>query len=729
MANPRDEYDYEPKPEKVKVQKPQKVKKKGGIFGKIVAIGLGFVLGVGSVYGNWALTGLGVALIPIGKTVGLIDYFVPADLYATMFGGTDENDNPTDGIFAPKYAEKRVGDLFGDVGKAIVDASNSDGSLGAFNDTFPIVGTGLDNLLKSLEGISLPVDRDELLEQPFSEIGTYVGEAFMNAPAGDLLSTIVGGEMPEILMMLCYGEEDVDYTVNADGSVTMLRGEKVKLSQLFSRDMTALLDKLTIDSFLTIDPTDPEQETMMAIAYGSADRYTVENGTVVMNQVVYTYEGGCFYDENGDAIVGYFETTRPYTLYIDNGTGEYTTLYADLQKDNTAPIYTDFECTRPLRYKKNTVASLSDSAMGLINDITLASVLGLNPSSHPVLLSLAYGQKGVDYTIEHGEIVMLGDSKPRTIKALSDLGEGLINDIPLSDLINASNEPLVAYLLYGKKGVHYTEIDGEITMNQKFVYVVGNQVYNEYEEKTGSTFDSYNWTYTDENGTTFHCQKDRTGVLLKDGSIATTYLVFADDDYQQKIMFSATTLGDFAGEDNAFSKITSRLTIGELMDNPDGNRLLHLLKNETIDSLPTAIDTLKLVDVYPDMIYDEYGNLNGEWEYMFKDPTTGKIHTEYTINDMNKLVNNMKENIQHATLYDLQKHGLIDEDLDLDIEIKREISLQGGKYYHDFTSDPELYFLVEHPEIRYIGELSVTQTMTYMLVVFEVISEVELELS
>ena len=129
------------------------------------------------------------------------------------------------------------------------------------------------------------------------------------------------------------------------------------------------------------------------------------------------------------------------------------------------------------------------------------------------------------------------------------------------------------------------------------------------------------------------------------------------------------------------------------------------------------------------MIFDEYGNLNGEWEYMFKDPTTGQIHKEYTINDMNKLVNNMKENIQHATLYDLQKHGLIDEDLDLDIEIKREISLQSGKYYHDFTSDPELYFLVEHPEIRYIGGLSVTQTMTYMLVVFEVISEVELELA
>ena len=62
MANSRDEYDYEPKLEKVKVQKPQKVKKKGGIFGKIVALGLGFVLGVGSVYGSWALTGLGVAL-------------------------------------------------------------------------------------------------------------------------------------------------------------------------------------------------------------------------------------------------------------------------------------------------------------------------------------------------------------------------------------------------------------------------------------------------------------------------------------------------------------------------------------------------------------------------------------------------------------------------------------------------------------------------------------------
>lgn len=729
MANPRDEYDYEPKPEKVKKEKPvQKTKKKGGIIGKIVALGLGFVLGVGSVYGSWALTGLGVALIPIGKTVGMIDYFVPADVYATMFGGTDENDNPTAGILAPEYAEKRVGGLFGDVTKAIIGVSNSNGSIGALNDTFPIIGTGVDELLKSLNDLSLDVDRDELLEQPFSSLGKYVGDAFMNAPAGDVLGSIVGGEMPEILMMLCYGEKDVDYTVDADGKVSMINGEKIKLNELFSQDMTALLDNVTIDTFLTIDPTDPEQEMMMSIAYGDPERYTVQNNSVIMNQIVYTYENGTFYDEEGVAIAGSFTRPQsgsdPYVLSIDNGTGTMTTLYAKLKNDNSAPVYIDFACSVPLRYKKNTVASLSESAKNIINDVTLESVLNLNDKSHPVLLSLGYGTKGVDYKIENGEIVMLGDSTPRTIKDLTDLGGNLINDIPLSDLIGNSEETLVNYLLYGKENVHYKKDGDTVTMQQKFIYVANGDIYNEYEELLDDlTFNTRFETYV-EDETTYYCTVDKFDVLLKNGEYATKYLVYADEYYEDEILFSATTLGDFSGKNNLFSKITSRLTIGELMTNIDDNRILHLLKDETIASLPTAINTLKLTNVYPDMIYDKYNNLSGEWEYLLTDPTGNMAPEEYTINDMDKLISNMKQNIQHATLNDLQKHGLIESDTDLQIEIKREISLHGGAYYHNFLWEPELDFLYDY-SLRYIGDLTVSQTMTYMLVVFEVVSDWE----
>lgn len=735
MANPRDDYDYEPKPEKVKKEKPQKkVKKKGGFFGKFVAVALGFILGVGSVYGSWALTGLGIALIPVGKTIGAVDFFAPElNLFETVFGGTDENDNPTAGILDIKYSEGNLGDIIADVTKAVQGAINTDGNISALNETFPIIGTGIDNLLKSLDGLSLPVDRDDLMDQPFNDLGKYIGEAFMNAPAGDVLGTIVGGEMPEILMMLCYGEKDVDYTVDADGKVTMLNGEKIKLNELFSRDMTALLDNLAIDAFIAIDPEDPEQEMMMSIAYGSTDRYSVINSQVVMNQIVYTYEDGSFYDEEGSiiscTITSPQNTGDPYTLQIDDGSGTVKTLYAKVQKDNSAPVYTDFECQNPLRYKKNTVASLSESAQGLINDITLASVLGLNPDSHPVLLSLAYGTKGTDYKIENDEIIMLGESTPRTIKDLTELGENLINDIPLSDLISASDSALVTYLLYGKENVHYTKNGDTIVMNQRFIYVKNDKVYNEYEEVLSNvSFDDDTLIYT-EGDNEYYCDLENYHIQLKDGTIVDQYTLFADEDKNDELYFTATTLGDFAGENNAFNNLTSRLTIGELMTVDESNRILHLLKDETIKTLPTAINQLKLVDVYPDMIYDKYGNLNGEWEYMFKDPVSGDVHTEYTINDMNKLVNNMKENIQHATLYDLRSHGLIEESTNLDIEIKRHISLRSGQYEHNFETDHELSFLVEHPEIQYIGDLSVSQTMTYMLVVFDVISEVEIELA
>lgn len=735
MANPRDDYDYEPQPEKVKKEKPQKkAKKKGGFFGKLVAVALGFILGVGSVYGSWALTGLGIALIPVGKTVGAVDFFAPElNLFETVFGGTDENDNPTAGILDIKYSEGNLGDIIKDVTKAVQGAISTEGNISALNETFPIIGTGIDNLLKSLDGLSLDVDRDELMEKPFNDLGKYIGEAFMNAPAGDVLGTIIGGDMPEILMMLCYGEKDVDYTVDADGNVTMVSGEKIKLNELFTQDMTALLDNLTIDAFISIDPNDPEQEMMMSIAYGSADRYSIVNGEVVMNQIVYTYEDGAFYDEENTliscTITSPQSTGDPYTLHIDDGSGTVKTLYAKVQNDNSAPVYTDFECQKPLRYKKNTVASLSESAQGLINDITLASVLNLNPTSHPVLLSLAYGTKGTDYKIENDEIIMLGESNPRTIKDLTELGENLINDIPLSDLISASDNTLVTYLLYGKENLHYKKDGDNVVMNQRFIYVGNDKVYNEYEELLSSvSFDKDTLVYT-EGENTYYCDLLNYQTSLKDGTTVNQYTLFADEDKNDKVYFSATTLGDFAGENNSFNNLTSRLTIGELMTVEDSNRILHLLKDETIKTLPNAINELKLVDVYPDMIYDAHGNLNGEWEYMFKDPASGEVHTEYTINDMNKLVDNMKQNIQHATLYDLRDHGLIEESTDLDIEIKRKISLRSGTYNHNFEDDPELSFLVGHPEIQYIGQLSVSQTMTYMLVVFDVISEVEVELA
>ena len=95
---------------------------------------------------------------------------------------------------------------------------------------------------------------------------------------------------------------------------------------------------------------------------------------------------------------------------------------------------------------------------------------------------------------------------------------------------------------------------------------------------------------------------------------------------------------------------------------------------------------------------------------------------------MATLVDNMKQNIQHATLYDLKTHGLIDGSTNLNIEVIREISLQDGEYYHDFLTDPELSFLKD-TDIKYIGQLTVSQTMTYMFVVFDVISEAENQLN
>nr|MBR6778116.1 hypothetical protein [Clostridia bacterium] len=91
-----------------------RVVKKSGFLGKILCLLLGLILGVAATVGGVVGAGYFVYTQPVDKTVNLIDKYVPADVYAMLFGSEDKS-----GFLNEKYAELKVKDLLGDTFKAV----------------------------------------------------------------------------------------------------------------------------------------------------------------------------------------------------------------------------------------------------------------------------------------------------------------------------------------------------------------------------------------------------------------------------------------------------------------------------------------------------------------------------------------------------------------------------------------------------------------------------------
>ena len=296
----------------------------------------------------------------------------------------------------------------------------------------------------------------------------------------------------------------------------------------------------------------------------------------------------------------------------------------------------------------------------------------------PMMMALCYGEKGIDYVLdENNEVVMLGDSKKRTLNDLKDHSDELFNAIALCDLMTIDRSSnIMMYLAYGKKDVHYTiNSDDEVVMLQKRIGILNNVAYNAYGEPMPGTLSGM--TYTDADGTTKYLLTDivtdehdnPVEVRTTDcEGYATMYYV--TDEENNPVIYGHTTFGDIAGGGEVIKNITDRLTIGEILDEEtiNDNRFLKHVTGETIATLPDAIERLSIQDVFADQVYktdasgefilDGAGNkiLNGEWWYLL---TEGGVEQQYNITQMDKLIDNMRANIETAPLQKLKDDGMI----------------------------------------------------------------------
>lgn len=615
------------------------VVKKGGFFGKIIALVLGLILGILATVGGVIGAGYWAVTQPVDKVIGTVDNFANVGLYDLLFGNGED---PDAGFLNEKYASETMLNLFKEVGSTL-GALGNDGTINDVAEVSPFVKKKVNELINTIKtDAGIDLDADEFTATPITGMGDYLKTTLMEMPAGDLFGNFSEEGLSPILMAICYGTEDVDYKVEDDGSVTMLGDAKATtVEDLIASDMDGLLDNIAVDAILEVDS---EDSITRAIAYGSADRYTVKtDGSIEMNPIVYTFEnkgdGEKFYDNDGNAVNCTYEPiagTANYKLTFVEGEGENakTVTYYASSVTKTATkrynVFKDAEMTEPVRYRKMTLADLNEDTEGLVNSVTLADALGVkDDTAHKVLLSMAYGEKGVDWDFNaSGKAEPINGAKLRTIGDLRDGGQTLIDDVQLSDVLGADVEDkMIMYILYGKEDIHYSvdPATQEITMLRKRIAIAGNLAFNEYGEPLNGTLTPIDggYTYTEsytENGVS-HTTVYVVGEAIKNGDVQATLpvviekepedekanalLYYLNDADGGELKYQSTRLGDLAGEDNALSKLTDRLTLGEILgeDSVKDNKIFKHLQDSTVKDLPTAITNLTIGDIFHDEMY------------------------------------------------------------------------------------------------------------------------------
>ncbi len=487
--------------------------------------------------------------------------------------------------------------------------------------------------------------------------------------------------------------------------------KKTVLNDLTGSGATKLIDAIELGAALDVDIADTSDELLHALAYGYKDENYTLNGTAV-NWLIQDETTGKPYaprtikdlSDNSDEI---FNSIRLATVLgakiEDNSSDEllhalafgYKDTHFKIKADNSVEWLTD---ENGKKYSYRTIDDLKNNAETIFDDLRLATVLDVNAESHEIIIALAYGTETKDFDYKDanndGKIdkndgkeafQMKNGSKPHTVKELKEGGgKDLLDNIELSSIFykpDPKKDKVQMFLIYGKQDVHYsytTEADGshDIQMLQKRVAICQHphkKVYDEYGHwiENGSVApytesNAYEYIYTDPNGDKYYLKKadkapfseltdDSTGA--DPYSEALFYYVF--DTNGKKVMFTSRTLGQLTRDKELLDDISKALSVRDFLGDDaglDGNFVLKHVADHKIDELPTAISKLTVQQVFKDKIYDSNGNITGTWKYLLK---KNGVEQEYLLENINEMIDNMKENVKKATLSQLYTDGLI----------------------------------------------------------------------
>lgn len=479
-------------------------RKKSGILGKVIALLLGFILGIIATIGGIAGAGFYIYKnVKIKDALGLIPNF-------------DYSEYITD-----EYAEKTLEGLVGDVSTIFSDSDNV--SLSSFSDITPYPATLVAQLKESLGESGIDIDEQEFLEVPFTQYSEYFESVITDIRLGAVM-TAAGVEMSDMLLFLCYGEEGVDYDM-INGTPQMRPGkEELRLGALLESEdgIAGFWQSMPLQLLLGIDLNDTidDDPIMLALAFGSEGiHYTIENeeGRLVpkMKDVIYTAAHEIvgeppettlvhsLFDEFGEVIEN---TTYDKTLDVFAITDENGVLYAKKDAtlgENYYRVYNSLdEGAQPLTFKKRTVGDFTEDASALVLDMRIRDMIE-DTSSSSILQAISnwqisdlQDQKKIN-ALQVSDILPLGEQPTGLMQAIStwkieDLNnQQKINSIPLNAVIPMDSAPHMLIQLTTMPNGDATTI-GTIsermhTITVKDVLADGNANGNAILEKLGDT--------------------------------------------------------------------------------------------------------------------------------------------------------------------------------------------------------------------------------------------------
>ena len=720
-------------------------RKKGGFWGKFLAVVLGFLFGIIVTIGSIAAVGYYlVARMTIRQGIEFVGNLTGKDV--------DYTDYITD-----EYANETVMGLVGELQKLSESLSDKTITLADLNAISPLVekqvtdlsarlaadfriplavnsayhgedGSVLDeegNVIIDASGNVVKKDENGradftgkdgemlvgLMDLPFGEISTFLVDSLAPVQVGAVLSAPEVGmltpnsENYDLLMLVCYGDkgnyktnEAGDIVLDENGNAEMLGGAKATtfgnlLGFGGNGGMEAIIQNMSVAGLMEATGSlDDSDELVRALLYGvEGVHYAVgTEGEIEMLRVGIAVYGGAAYDWGGNLLPGAVEETEGGYLYTDGD----TVYRLERQSEESIEIETEE-----------------------------------GPLSLPLLIA----------EDETGEEVFY---KPHTIGDLSgenSLISGITKDLTIGQFMGDGEQSSLSAAISAWKIDDLNDQDK--IMSLKIADVIG---VDENSPAVLQAMRDRDWTLAYLNDKDTFNQLALGEVIEIDESNPDTPALL--------VSLQNTSIGEL-------SDAVNRLTLVELLgeDQVEKNSILRNLADSTVKTLADDISALSIAQVFEDKVYktdgdgnylDENGNvlyyndtdgnwytspdfaadtrservLTGTWRYLL---TGDKAAEEYTLEDIGDLTANMTANVQRAALNDLYADGVIqtqDGSGDLTFlteKILYEATVTVGDFERTiFSIDPE-----EFSYKQTIGELTIQELIDYVRAVISALNE------
>ena len=156
------------------------------------------------------------------------------------------------------YASKTVLDI----GKEL--ASTPFENLQSIGKFTPLLRKQLEKVQELLADFGIDLNVDEFMLTAFGELSPYFQGVIQSAELGGVLS--LSPESDKLMLSICYGKENEDYTVDAEGNIVMNEGKSATTIQQMAEDATSVINRVEVSTMMEV--TADSSPSMRYLAYG-----------------------------------------------------------------------------------------------------------------------------------------------------------------------------------------------------------------------------------------------------------------------------------------------------------------------------------------------------------------------------------------------------------------------------------------------------------------------------